>query len=1183
MQVAITSPLISAQISRVSGIAAPVSVATAITNLGNNPNLSKIEISDSAAAINANMDALIAMGSKLSKLSITGPSNQLQLTATQYAAGSRTLAAINTNYSLKVTNATLDRLNTIVANRKVTTVNVEDTSANMSANFQALLNQPNKIQQISLIGPTSPIQLTGEVYKNQPSRDTLAKIQGGNYTLALRDVSVSVLKDFAYSDAKVTSIAIKDNGSNIGAELAKTVGSKLIDVAKVSSITQTDSNNAINVTDSKLQTLTSTLAKVVGAYSLAVSEVSVARASAAASTANVKSISLTDNASNLINANLNAGTLAKVSSRNVEDTADHIGTNFDDVRQLAKLSKIKLSDAENITLTTDQVNVKQDRSNKDLVAATKNMLAMVYGSNEAKGNYRLTITGVSVANIASTSKIANVYTVSVSDTVTNALGNLNALKNSEIDKIDLTGAPTDVSGSNLDKLNSLGAKLNSVATTAGTVNITYDQYSKAAATLAKINEGTNNKFIVSDASAAVAQQLKDDTRVSSFLVKDSAANIALNFAALNGAGAKLTKLQLSDTADIKLTAAQYGDATAMLAKFRQANGDLGGFKLQVSGVGAGNLVSLATSANWEKITKVSISDTTTSISNNWAELKTRKSILGDITLTNSTDIAITQAEYDLSASKEVLGKIKGMNNVLGNYTLDVSGVTAASASLMASNAKVNKLTVSDNSAQLTQNLASIADINASKLKGVTVDTLTDDIDISATNLALQKYITLLGKVDGLYQLNVTGVKASQAKLLSEQNSHVKHLTVEDTGTSISAKFGDLNDLKTANKLTAISLTDPDNPIFLSDTQYSNNTAAVLGDTLNGGNYKLSISGVTASDAVDASKEVNNDEHVISFSVKDTGDNIVSNLSALDAKVKLQSIVWTDTSTPLDITGEQYIDSIGTLSKINAGVYDAHITLLKAADTTAAENDSNISQFSVEDSAENLADNLTALQASAGNATPKIQAITQDGVGDVAISATAYASSLEAREMMALASTPITLTVSDVSANDVATIFADDQVSSFSVKDTAANIVSKLGDSDLGPNDLDTAVANITSISVSDSGILNLSGYQYADNTGAGMVLDKLGTYHAVVTNLAASHTADATSDANVDTFTIEDDAAGISANFAALVSAGTRLTTITQSDTDPIAISLSAFADDAENYADTLVKFTVKPSISLTA
>ena len=78
MQVAITSPLISAQISRVSGSAAPLSAADAITNLRNNPNLSKIEISDTAVNIKNNFDALIAMGSKLSRLSVTGGSNQLQ-------------------------------------------------------------------------------------------------------------------------------------------------------------------------------------------------------------------------------------------------------------------------------------------------------------------------------------------------------------------------------------------------------------------------------------------------------------------------------------------------------------------------------------------------------------------------------------------------------------------------------------------------------------------------------------------------------------------------------------------------------------------------------------------------------------------------------------------------------------------------------------------------------------------------------------------------------------------------------------------------------------------------------------------------------------------------------------------------------------------------------------------------
>ena len=305
---------------------------------------------------------------------------------------------------------------------------------------------------------------------------------------------------------------------------------------------------------------------------------------------------------------------------------------------------------------------------------------------------------------------------------------------------------------------------------------------------------------------------------------------------------------------------------------------------------------------------------------------------------------------------------------------------------------------------------------------------------------------------------------------------------------------------------------------------------------------------------------------------------------MDTKVKLQSIAWTDTTVALEITGAQYTESIGTLAKINGGVYDAHITDLSADVTMTAESDANISEFSVKDNAANLAKNLSALQASASAGTVKIQGITLDGTDAVAITAASYGASTDALVMMDTSS--IKLTVSDVSAAEVANVFADTQVTSFTVKDTAANIVAKLGDLTT-PGDLDTAVANITGLTVSDANVLNLTGAQYADNVVTGGVLAKLGTYQAAVTDLAASHTADATTDDNVVTFTVLDDAAGITSNFsdlvsAGLVSAGNKLTLITQSDTDPITIPLSDLVTDAQAYADTLNKFAVKPTVALT-
>ena len=1084
------------------------------------------------------------------------------MSARQYAAGATTLAAIKTTYTLKVTGVTTDQLNTVVANTKVKHVEVADTGSNIGTKFENLLSrQPNKIDSVTQTD-TGAIALTSDQFTRGTVLGIIGKLNSGAYTLALSDAKVLGLTDIT-NNTKVTSVAVKDTSAHIATALAN------LGNAKITSIVQTDATGSITITDSLLQANSAALGKLVGISSLAVTGVTAARASTVAANANVKSVSVTDTAANVYSNSVANALVSKLAATNIADSAANISSRFTDIAGLSGITKINLTDSANITITGAQL---KDNSV---------LLAKVYDSNDLKGHYHLTVTGVSAAEVIATAKLSTVNKINVSDTVAHALTNLTALKTSKVDNIDLTGTGALIA-SNIDKLDGLGAKLASVTNDdGGDINLNYDQYVKRSATLAKIDTGS---FVVSDVGASMAKQLMADTKVSSISVKDSAAKISANYSNLKDVltASKLGAVQLTDAAAVTMTATQYVTASGLLDKVKDAAGG-SNFTLQITGALATDLIALYTTSNhFGKVTKVSISDSSSNISAKLADLGTAYSTskLGTISLTDADAIVISKGQLlDTPNIAGALTKIYGANNVLGNYTLDVTGVSAAGASsLLSSNTKVAKVSVADTSANISSSLTSVAAITASKLKAVTVsDYLTDEIDITASNLALSSYTTVLGKVsDGNYKLNVLDVSASQAKVLTTNNTKVSHLTVQDTGTSISAKLADLNGLADANKLTAITLTDPANTIVLTATQYDDNNASALG-ILNPSTYKLSISGVTVADAADDAKKVNADLHVVSYSVKDEGATIVADLVALDTRVKLQSINWTDTTTALEITGTQYNHSIGTLSKINGGEYDAHIADLSAADTAAAESDANISEFSVKDTAANLGTYLSALQTSASATTVKVQAIDHSDTDDVAMTYALYAASTDALAMMTDSS--ITWTVSDVAAADVATVIGDAQVQTITVKDTASAIVDKLGTSATA-GDLDTNEAKITAITVSDGAVLALSGSQYADNPA---VLGKLGAYHTTITDLAGANVHDATIDnTHVDSFAVKDDAAGLGTNFSHLVSAGTKLTDITQNDTDDISISLSDLAANASDYAATLSKFAVKPTISLT-
>ncbi len=1188
MQVAASAALLSPQAPRISGTQSMLAV-DAIAAFGANPK-SKIEVRDTAANISANFDGLTRMGVGLTKVTVQDPSNRITLTAAQYASGAKTLGAIKSSFTLKVTGVGMDQLNAVTANNKVSKVEVSDTSANIGASFSKLLNQPNKIDKITQTGTASPIAMSGDMFSRSTAQTLLTKIQG-SYTLALSDVKVADLANATGSN--IHSVAIKDTSAHISSNLAS--GNPTLVNSKVTGILQSDAMGSISITDTKFQALSSTLAKLAGTSSLAVTGVTAARAALVANNAYVKSVSVTDTAAN-INSNSGANaTATKISEVNVEDTGASFSASLSNIltnaSALSSITKIKLSDAANISITGAQL--KND--------AAMALLGKVYGSNDVKGNYNLTATGVLAADVNAAARFSPVNKIQVSDSVTHALSNLTALNSGKVDKIDLNGGTGfQLSGANLDKLDAFGAKLNSVSSDGTDITISYDQYVKRSATLAKIDSGD---LIVTNAGASATKQLSDDTSVGSFTVKDSAAKLTANFADLKAAvtAGKLTSAKLTDNAAITLTATQFSGASALLDKVQDEAGG-GNFKLQLTGATASNLVGLYTSPgnHFANVTKVSISDTSDNIAAKLDDLGDAfaASKLGDIRLTGAAaDIAITKTQLDTSRIAGALGKISGVDGVLGNYSLDVSAVSAADASaLVSGNTKVNKVSIADSSANITDNLADIAAITASKLKAVTVSDFDithfgdNDITVASSNLAASA--TVLGKVTGGdYSLNVTDVSAAGAKLLTDTNAKVSHLTVKDNATSITGKLADLNTLTDGGKLTAISFIDPTkNALILTNAQYNDGTVPAL-TILNNDDYKLSVSGVSVAEAVGAAN-VNTDTHVTSYSVKDTGGNIELNLGALDGLDRIQSINWTDTMdgngpTALNITGQDYHDFIGTLSKINAGQYNAHVTDLSAADTVAAESDANISEFSVKDTAEHLGANLAALQASADAGTSKIQAIEQDGPGDVAMTAAQYTDSTSAfKTLLSTAATPITITVSGVAAGDVDAVIndADVSVTSISVSDTASNIVAKLGDG-INGGDLDTNAAKITGITVSDDDVLALTGAQYADNVAAGGILDKLsqntGGYHATITDLAADKVADATGDTNVDSFAVSDDAAGLGANFADLVAAGDKLMDITQSDTDPVPIALSDLVAHALDYANTLAKFGTPPGVTL--
>ena len=94
--------------------------------------------------------------------------------------------------------------------------------------------------------------------------------------------------------------------------------------------------------------------------------------------------------------------------------------------------------------------------------------------------------------------------------------------------------------------------LSDIATDA--VEISFGQYQAGTSTLAKF--GGNYHLAVYNVTADSATDLGTDAKVELIDVEDNANNIALNLAALDALGSKLSNITLTDDEPIQITEAQ---------------------------------------------------------------------------------------------------------------------------------------------------------------------------------------------------------------------------------------------------------------------------------------------------------------------------------------------------------------------------------------------------------------------------------------------------------------------------------------------------------------------------------------------------------------------------------------------------------------------------------------------------
>ena len=616
---------------------------------------------------------------------------------------------------------------------------------------------------------------------------------------------------------------------------------------------------------------------------------------------------------------------------------------------------------------------------------------------------RLTITGASVAQAAGFQANADVVAFTVTD----------------------TGAQV---ASGLASLGPL-AKLTGIALApSGTLAISHAQWQGQTVALALLAE--DQALSVSGVPVVSAATAQADARISGFTILDSAPNVSAALDALGALG-RLTGITLSAAAPVAVSFTQLSSAADVLALLP------GGATLAVSDVPPTSAATMQADA---RVAGFAVRGGSADVASAIGTLNGAGK-LSAIALTDADPLGLTHAQF--LANGTALAKLPG------GYTLELTGVPAASAAAVQANANVASFAVTDSAA----GIVAVFDVlnGAAKLSAVT---LTGGVTLTVSHAQLQAGTSLFGKLPSEYQLQVTGVPVAAA-LTVQDNNKVLGFAVSDSASALATGFEALNDMAS---LTGIGVAGGGS-IALSHARYAADSRAV---GLVQGGTTLAVSGAPVSEAagLQASSAVS------AFTIIGSVAEVQAVLDVLGASGKLSGIALTAPGV-LAISHAQRSGLAATLALLPAD-YTVTVSAAPASAASALQADTHVQGFAVHDGGAALGTALGSL-----NASGKLTAI---GLADAVPLAITHATYLAATTALGLLPAEARMLVSTASAAAAATLQGDARVESFAVRDTAAAIASAF--------DALEDAAKLAAIALSDSAALVLSEAQLARDTTA---------------------------------------------------------------------------------------------------
>jgi len=909
-----------------------------------NDKVKSISILDTSANVAEKLDNLKELGLRIKEIR-TSENTAMVVTADQVKNDALVLGKIYSNYQLAVVNANSYHVNALSSNKKIVSVDIVDTGANVVKNLALYKKLGNDLTSIQISDSSTPLAINYDQWALNES--IVGKFNAG-YSLAVSDVSATYTQAML-ANSVVSSIAVKDNSNNISANLE----SLSTNLSKITSITQKGPPNALVMTAAQYASdgIADTLAKIQGNYSLTVNGVDVTAAKAMAD-ANQRIVSMTINGS-----------------------ASDIKTNLSDLNALGQ--KVE--------------SIVQTDSGTDIALSLSQWQNQSNALEKVVGGYRATVSGVTVAQAMQVAADARVGTVQISDSGANLQARINDLQDlgaqissiTQTDTAALTitadqfaanagvlgkfgeGKPslvvTKVASANAasfvsndkvigvhveDNGYNISANLDALAandklqsiTQIGPMlplSVTYDQVTTDAAALAKIAGGYS--LSVTGVAALNASALADNAKVSSMFVTGTNLTIAANLSSLHALGKKVANIQQSNAGvALALSADQWQNQAATLNKI------VGGFNAVVSDVSASKAQLVAAD---DRVNSISVKDTGVNIENYLDTLQLLGSPLTQIEQTDNAALTLTANQWALNQS--VLAKYKTGTSP----TVVVNQLSAADAKSVAYDERVSLVKITDSSENVATNISALQVIASQTTPKLGAITLRGSDPLV---LGYQKRVdsgAALAKINSNYALSITEANAEQAASLDDDNKVVS-IAVMDSAANISSKLAQLHGL--GNKLRKIQLSVAGAPIALTNSQWATKTATL--NKIEGG-YTATVSGVAAAKA----NAVLADSHVVSLQVKDNLLNISNQLTSLQALGRqVTEIEQTDvgrlTVSANDwISNKTALDKVKTSSSIATTQANAEFSVTQAslAWFSASGSDTRVKTIAIKDTAENV--------------------------------------------------------------------------------------------------------------------------------------------------------------------------------------------------------------------------------------